>query len=55
MSNLVTETTSPVKLKPGSFIIAVYDRQYWLPEYYKEILKEQGPKFREFRLQEMVH
>ena len=55
MSNLVTQTTSPVKLKPGSFIIAVYDRQYWLPEYYKEILKEQGPKFREFRLQEMVH
>jgi len=55
MSNLITETTSPVKLKPGSFIIAVYDRQYWLPEYYKEILKEQGPKFREFRLQEMVH
>ena len=55
MSNLVTQTTSPVKLKPGSFIIGVYDRQYWLPEYYKEILKEQGPKFREFKLQEMVH
>ena len=55
MSNLVTQTTSPVKLKPGSFIIGVYDRQYWLPEYYKEILKEQGPPFREFKLQEMVH
>ena len=55
MSTLVTETSSPVKLEPGSFIIDVYDRQYWDPEYYKVILKEQGPKFREFALQEMVH
>ena len=50
MATLITETASPVKLKPGSLLFTVYDRQYWLPEYYKDILKEQGPPFREFVL-----
>ena len=50
MATLITETASPVKLKPGSLLFTVYDRQYWLPEYYKDVLKEQGPPFREFVL-----
>ena len=55
MATLITETASPVKLKPGSLLFTVYDRQYWLPEYYKDVLKEQGPPFREFVLDEMVN
>ena len=55
MANLVVEGVGSVNLKPGRSIFDIFDRQYWLQEYYEETLKGQGPKFREFKLSEGVH
>ena len=55
MADLVVDSGSPVKLKPGSSLFDIFDRQYFDQEYYEEILKGQGPKFREFKLSEDVH
>ena len=55
MANLVVEGVGSVNLKPGSSLFDIFDRQYWLQEYYEETLKGQGPKFREFKLSEGVH
>ena len=55
MANLVVDGAGSVKLKPGSSLFDIFDRQYYDQEFYEEILKGQGPKFREFKLSEGVH
>ena len=55
MADLVVDGEGSVKLKPGSSLFDIFDRQYFDQEYYEVILKGQGPKFREFKLSEMVH
>ena len=38
MADLIVDSGSPVKLKPGSSLFDVFDRQYFDQEYYEVIL-----------------
>ncbi len=54
MAELVT-TGSTVEIPAGSIVNTIYRREYWLEEYYVEILKSQGPKYREFVLSDLFY
>ena len=54
MADLVT-TGSTIQIPAGSIVNTIYRREYWLEEYYVEILKSQGPKYREFVLSDLFY
>ena len=54
MADLVTKG-STIQIPAGSIVNTIYRREYWLEEYYVEILKSQGPKYREFVLSDLFY
>ena len=54
MADLIT-SGSKVQIPAGSELHDIYDLQYWDEEYYRVILRGQGPKYREFKLSDLFY